>query len=192
MGTFYLSLVSSFIILFLVNVTWAAINLYYWSLHGIQFLLEGMNFAERIYGSVFLKWIIILDIGWIVIALLFVFARRNYKTEQKLNYLEYSPIKNPKISMILVAFNEELAIEGVVKDFLKQKNVQEVIVVDNHSSDNTVEIATKCGAKVIQKSENKGISDSIFLMYSISLIPEYGLFFPLEGNLRSEIIPRIL
>ena len=122
MGTFYLSLVSSFIILFLVNVTWAAINLYYWSLHGIQFLLEGMNFAERIYGSVFLKWIIILDIGWIVIALLFVFARRNYKTEQKLNYLEYSPIKNPKISMILVAFNEELAIEGVVKDFFLTSN----------------------------------------------------------------------
>jgi len=169
MGTFYLSLVSSFIILFLVNVTWAAINLYYWSLHGIQFLLEGMNFAERIYGSVFLKWIIILDIGWIVIALLFVFARRNYKTEQKLNYLEYSPIKNPKISMILVAFNEELAIEGVVKDFLKQKNVQEVIVVDNHSSDNTVEIATKCGAKVIQKSENMGIADSVFVGFKKAL-----------------------
>ena len=52
---------------------------------------------------------------------------------------------------------------------MKQKNVEEVIVVDNHSSDNTVEIATRCGAKVIQKSENKGVSDSIFLGFKKSL-----------------------
>jgi glycosyltransferase involved in cell wall biosynthesis len=71
--------------------------------------------------------------------------------------------------MILIAFNEELSIEKVVKDFLKQKNVEEVIVVDNHSSDDTVKIATRCGAKVIQKSENKGISDSIFLGFKKSL-----------------------
>ena len=169
MGIFYISLAFSFIILFFVNVVWAGINFYYWSLYGIQFLLEGMNFAETVYGSIFLKWILLLDIGWLIIAGLFLFARRNYKTDQKLNYLEYLPIKNPKISMVLIAFNEELAIENVVKDFLKQKNVEEVIVVDNHSSDDTVKIATRCGAKVIQKSENKGISDSIFLGFKKSL-----------------------
>ena len=169
MGFFYVSLFIGSVVLFFVNVYWVGVNFYYWSLNGIQFLLEGMNFAESVYGSIFLKWILLLDIGWLIIAGLFLFARRNYKTDQKLNYLEYLPIKNPKISMVLVAFNEELAIGNVVKDFLKQKNVEEVIVIDNHSSDNTVEIATRCGAKVIQKSENKGVSDSIFLGFKKSL-----------------------
>ena len=169
MGFFYVSLFIGSVVLFFVNVYWVGVNFYYWSLNGIQFLLEGMNFAESVYGSIFLKWILLLDIGWLIIAGLFLFARRNYKTDQKLNYLEYLPIKNPKISMVLVAFNEELAIGNAVKDFLKQKNVEEVIVIDNHSSDNTVEIATRCGAKVIQKSENKGVSDSIFLGFKKSL-----------------------
>ena len=169
MGIFYISLAFSFIILFFVNVVWAAINFYYWSLYGIQFLLEGMNFAETVYGSIFLKWILLADLGWLIIFVIFLFGRRKYMTDMKQNYLEYLPIINPKISMILIAFNEEPSIEKVVKDFLKQKNVEEVIVVDNHSSDDTVKIATRCGAKVIQKSENKGISDSIFLGFKKSL-----------------------
>ena len=169
MGIFYISLAFSFTILFFVNVVWAGINFYYWSLYGIQFLLEGMNFAEKVYGSIFLKWILLADLGWLIIFVIFLFARRKYMTDVKQNYLEYLPIINPKISMILIAFNEEPSIEKVVKDFLKQKNVEEVIVVDNHSSDDTVKIATRCGAKVIQKSENKGISDSIFLGFKKSL-----------------------
>ena len=182
MGFFYVSLFIGTVVLFFVNVYWVGVNLYYWSLNGIQFLLEGMNFAESVYGSVFLKWILLLDIGWLIIAGLFLFARRNYKTDQKLNYLEYLPIKNPKISMVLIAFNEELAIGNVVKDFLKQKNVKEVIVVDNNSSDNTVEIATRCGAKVIQKSENKGVSDSIFLGFKKSLESDCNIIAVTESD----------
>ena len=169
MGIFYISLAFSFIILFFVNVVWAGINFYYWSLYGIQFLLEGMNFAEKVYGSIFLKWILLADLGWLIIFVVFLLGKRKYKADMKQNYLEYLPIINPKISMILIAFNEEPAIEKVVKDFLKQKNVKEVIVVDNHSSDDTVKIATRCGAKVIQKSENKGITHSVFVGLKKSL-----------------------
>ena len=97
MGIFYISLAFSFIILFFVNVVWAAINFYYWSLYGIQFLLEGMNFAETVYGSIFLKWILLADLGWLIIFVVFLFARRKYKTDMKQNYLEYLPIINPKI-----------------------------------------------------------------------------------------------
>ena len=169
MGIFYISLAFSFTILFFVNVVWAGINFYYWSLYGIQFLLEGMNFAEKVYGSIFLKWILLADLGWLIIFVVFLLGKRKYKADMKQNYLEYLPIINPKISMILIAFNEEPAIEKVVKDFLKQKNVKEVIVVDNHSSDDTVKIATRCGAKVIQKSENKGITHSVFVGLKKSL-----------------------
>ena len=77
----------------------------------------------------FLKWILLADLGWLIIFVVFLFARRKYKTDMKQNYLEYLPIINPKISMILIAFNEELAIEKVVKDFLKQKNVKEILLI---------------------------------------------------------------
>ena len=128
MGIFYILLTFSFTVLFFINVVWAGINFYFWSLNGIQFLLEGMNFAEKVYGSIFLKWILLADLGWLIIFVAFLFGRRKYKTDMKQNYLEYLPIINPKISMILIAFNEEPAIEKVVKDFLKQKNVKEEIL----------------------------------------------------------------
>lgn len=52
-----------------------------------------------------------------------------------------------KVSVIIPALNEERAISGVVKDILQYVN--EVIVADNGSSDNTAEVARKAGAKVI-------------------------------------------
>ena len=61
------------------------------------------------------------------------------------------------------AFNEELSIKQVVEDFQKQNFVKHVIVVDNKSTDNTVKIAKECGAKVIEKIENKGYSHSLVL-----------------------------
>ena len=57
---------------------------------------------------------------------------------------------------MLPAYNEELSIETVVKDFINFKNVKQVIVVDNDSSDKTVEIAERAGAKVIKNKKNMG------------------------------------
>ena len=70
MGIFYAGLSISFIILFVINIIWVAVNLYLWSMNGIQYLLEGMNFAERVYGSILLKWILLADLIWIILALL--------------------------------------------------------------------------------------------------------------------------
>ena len=49
------------------------------------------------------------------------------------------------------AYNEEEIIKDIVTDFIKQPNVERVIVIDNHSTDRTVEIAESAGAKVITK-----------------------------------------
>ena len=37
---------------------------------------------------------------------------------------------------------------------------KDVLLIDNHSNDRTVEIAKSCGARVITKYENKGFAHS--------------------------------
>lgn len=54
-----------------------------------------------------------------------------------------------KVSVVMPAFNEEESIYAVVKDFSSNKYVDEVIVVDNDSTDRTQERARKAGAEVI-------------------------------------------
>ena len=63
-----------------------------------------------------------------------------------------------KITFILFAFNEESRIQYPIECFLP---FGDVLVVDNFSVDKTVEIATRCGAKVIQydNSKNMGIAE---------------------------------
>jgi glucosyl-3-phosphoglycerate synthase len=63
------------------------------------------------------------------------------------------------ISVIIPALNEEKTIGKVVESCRNAKGVNEVIVVDDSSTDNTAAIATAQGAKVlISKKMGKGIS----------------------------------
>ena len=59
-----------------------------------------------------------------------------------------------KISIVIPTLNEGKNLRTVLDDI--PKNVDEVIVVDGHSNDNTVEIAKKFGAKVIFDDLGKG------------------------------------
>ena len=95
MGIFLIVFAFSFIILSIVNIIWLGLNLYLWVINGIQFLLQGMNFAENIYASTFLKWIIIADSLWLLLLFGFLLKRKHYKTDAKLHYLNYIPIKEP-------------------------------------------------------------------------------------------------
>ena len=133
MGIFYAGLSISFIILFVINIIWVAVNLYLWSMNGIQYLLEGMNFAERVYGSILLKWILLADLIWIILALIFALIRKSYMTDPKLHYLSFNPISNPKLCVIIPTFNEEKNVEQVVTDYKNQKFVEEIILIDNPS-----------------------------------------------------------
>lgn len=56
----------------------------------------------------------------------------------------------PEIRVIIPAFNEERSIAHVVRD-IPGKWVKEVIVVNNASTDNTVEVAQKAGATVLNE-----------------------------------------
>ena len=58
--------------------------------------------------------------------------------------------KGKRISVIIPALNEETSIENVIKD-LPKDIVDEIIVVDNGSNDNTVSVAENAGAKVVHE-----------------------------------------
>ncbi len=55
---------------------------------------------------------------------------------------------NPKISIIIPALNEEESIGQVLND-IPGEIVEEVIVVDNGSNDNTVTVAQRLGANIV-------------------------------------------
>jgi glycosyltransferase involved in cell wall biosynthesis len=57
-------------------------------------------------------------------------------------------VMDPKISVIIPAYNEELSIGLVLKD-LPQEKLHEIIVVDNRSTDQTPKVAAENGARVI-------------------------------------------
>lgn len=62
-----------------------------------------------------------------------------------------------KLSVIIPAFNEQKCIKKVIKLVKKNKNVDEIIVVDNNSTDETAEIARNEGVKVLFcKEQGKG------------------------------------
>jgi len=68
----------------------------------------------------------------------------------------FENMKKEKVAAIVPAFNEEKTIKAVVEALLKTSFVDEVIVVDDGSSDNTSKIAKEAGAKVIKLKENQG------------------------------------
>ena len=62
-----------------------------------------------------------------------------------------------KISVIIPAFNEENNIEVVIKKAKACEYVEEILVVDNLSTDKTDEVALKAGAKVVKcNKQGKG------------------------------------
>ena len=159
----YFVLAISFGILLLVNLIWVISNIYMFVVNGIESIITGQTLIENIYYSKFLRWLILLDISWLVIGFAYVLKRKSYKTDSNLHYLQNTPIENHRICVIMPTFNEELSIKKVLEDFQNQKHVKQIIVIDNKSSDDTVKIARECGAKVIEKIENKGYSHSIVL-----------------------------
>jgi len=153
----------SFFCLFILNLAWMILIIISTFSGGIQTVLQGERLTEVILLSVYTKWILLADIIWICSFTIFVFSRKQYKTDTELHYLTYKPLDEIRICLVIPAYNEENSIERVISDFKKQKFVKHVIVVDNHSSDDTVTISKKLGAIVIEKDENKGYAHSVLL-----------------------------
>lgn len=61
--------------------------------------------------------------------------------------------QNKSISVVFPAYNEEENIDKAVSDFKKLSVIDELIVVDNNSTDKTAQIAKTKGAKVIYEKK---------------------------------------
>ena len=184
MKKFFFLLVITFGILFVTNIVWIVLNLYSWSTDGIAAVIgeESNVLLENIYYSEYARWIIWADLGWIVSLLIFIFRRKHYKTDPNLHYLQFNGISNPKMCVAIPSYNEEQTIGQVVTDYKNQKFVESVIVIDNNSSDNTVEIAKQHGATVIKKNENKGFSHSFVLGLKESLKTDANIVVVTEAD----------
>ncbi len=66
------------------------------------------------------------------------------------------PERSRRIAAIVPALNEESNVGNVLKVLLSSKILDEVILVDDGSTDKTAEIGKKLGAKVVRLEKNKG------------------------------------
>ena len=75
------------------------------------------------------------------------------------------PKKYQKVSVIIPAYNEEDTVATVVEVVKQAAFVDEIIVVNDGSSDNTEAEAAKAGARVITHKTNKGKGEALFTGY---------------------------
>ena len=169
MGKLFFTLAIGFIILVLVNLIFIFLNLVFLANNGLDALIKGTNFIETIYLSQYLKWILLYDFVWLSALFVFLLKRKNFMTDPRLHYLTYGRIDKPRICVIIPAFNEELSIDQVINDFKNQEFVEYVLVIDNHSTDNTVDIAKRNGTTVISKEKNMGYAHSWWLGFNEAL-----------------------
>ena len=88
---------------------------------------------------------------WFFVILAFLLA--GIKTQK--------PKKYQKVSVIIPAYNEEETVAKVVEVIKKVSFVDEIIVVNDGSSDNTAEEAMNVGARVITHEVNKGKGEAL-------------------------------
>src|SRR5215510_7445190 len=102
-----------------------------------------------------------------------------------------------KLIVIFPAKNEQDTIEHVVSTAYKSRHGPEVIVVDAYSSDQTCELATNAGARVIPQEEKvfpaKGIAMKTGLREAIRANADIILFLDADiKNLTTEWIDKLV
>ena len=88
------------------------------------------------------------------------------------------------ILVIIPAYNEERSIGDIVHGVLKNSSITQCVVVDDDSTDNTVEVARRSGAHVIQSTRNvgAGASVAIGLRYAVKKEADLVVFMDADGQ----------
>ena len=96
------------------------------------------------------------------------------------------------VSVVIPALNEEEPIADVVRSVLATDAVQEVVVVDNGSTDHTAERAREAGAKVVNEP-NRGYGRACAAgVRSVSPQCEIIVFLDGDGSDCPEFIPQMI
>lgn len=99
--------------------------------------LSAMAKAEKVYRC-------ILDVDYTNITTREDCNTANYAVRNR-NFEGYT------VSVVIPAYNEAETISRVVEDFIRHPHVDEVLVVDNNSKDDTAALAFSAGARVIRE-----------------------------------------
>jgi hypothetical protein len=93
------------------------------------------------------------------------------------------PVSDRQVVAVLTAYNDEQSIASAVQDFRNQPAVRRVIVVDNHSRDNTAEVARRAGAHVVTEDQ-PGYGRCVYRCFQEALAEDNGELIVLcEGDL---------
>ncbi len=98
--------------------------------------------------------------------------------------------KRRKISLVFPAYNEEANIKNALTEFKRIKSIDEIIVVNNNSKDNTAAIAKKNGAKVILEKQ-KGYGYALRKGLQVAT-GDYIFLCEPDGTFQARDIPRFL
>lgn len=95
-----------------------------------------------------------------------------------------------EISTIILTYNEEIHLERCIKN--AKKFSKEIFIVDSFSNDKTIEIATKCGAKVYQnKWENNHAKQFNWGLENLPIKTEWVFRLDADEYLSEELIKEI-
>jgi len=97
-----------------------------------------------------------------------------------------------RICAVIPACNESATIEAVIKETIKY--VDTVYVIDNGSTDNTVELARKSGAEVISYVEKSGYGAVQYAGHNVAIENgfDYVLQLDADGQHHCQYIPMLL
>ncbi len=93
-----------------------------------------------------------------------------------------SPAKRPRILILIPAMNEAENLPDVFDALLKYFPAEDILLVDDGSSDRTPEIATFYGCKVVSHIHNLGYGSTLLTGYHFALKHNYDYVVQLDGD----------
>jgi hypothetical protein len=87
-----------------------------------------------------------------------------------------------KIAVAITAYNDAEATAEAVRQFQAQLDVIDIVVIDNNSSDNTAELATAAGARVVRESQQGYGYACIRGLWEASRVPDAEVVVLTEGD----------
>ncbi|MCW4024185.1 MAG: glycosyltransferase family 2 protein [Candidatus Bathyarchaeota archaeon] len=98
----------------------------------------------------------------------------------------------PSTQVIMAALNEEEGVQATIKEFSQYLRPSQIIVADGKSSDNTVEVAQKLGAKtVFQDGKGKGDAFAKAIQY-LQPETEYVIITDADFTYPADTIPEMI